>query len=322
MRIVFGFFECKRVPIHYSIKCLYPNSSSRKKYTRSSAGCLPEFKFYQMKPIYLIFFISAAGIFYSSCQKPFLDPNGKESILDIDAQNYIDSAGISGTAQQNALNTFVLQLKDSLLWDQFIAIYPMLGGTPTSVIWNLKNPKNTDAAFRLTLYGNPVCSNSGVLFPFNSDYADTHISDKILTFNNNAISYYSETQNSVNGYDMGCVDYTAPYNEMSISLSNDASVWFGYNAYGIVPTVTTGLFMFSATASDVRRYDNGVVTSSKGSAPVPGFTGLSIFLGITRGAAAGGRRECGLATVGSAMTDRQAAAFCGIVKTFQTTLGR
>ena len=273
-----------------------------------------------MKPLAHLLFITLTCILVSSCQKSFLNPDGGG--VDPDAQNFILATGITDIVQKTAINDFVLQLKDSLLWNKFIAIYPMIGGTQQSIKWNLKDPRDLDAAFRLTIYGTPTYSSGGVLFPTNPDYADTHFTDSMFAFNDNSISYYSLTQNTVNGYDMGCIDNAPPYNEFSIYHSYDASNWFGYVGFAVTPSNTRGLFMFSSTSTDVKRYENGVNTDSRGVAPVSGFTNKPILIGIVEQALAGGQRECALATIGRGLSDRQALAFYTIALVFETRLGR
>ena len=140
-----------------------------------------------------------------SCNK-YLGDRINSFTYDAEAQKFIDSAGITDSAQRQAINTFVVQLKDSSLWSKFMAIYPMVGGTAATTKWNLKNPINSDAAYRLTFNGAPAFAATGVLFPTIADFADTHLSDSLLSYNDNSISYYSGTQNTVSGYDMGCYD--------------------------------------------------------------------------------------------------------------------
>jgi hypothetical protein len=262
--------------------------------------------------------------FFSSCQKEFLPDDGIDNpfTYDVNAKRFIDSSGITDSIQRIAINNFVIQLKDSSLWTKFIAVYPMLGGTATTTKWNLMDPRNMDAAYRLTFKGTPSYAGTGVLFPTPTDYANTHLNDSILTYNDNSISYYSGTQNTVNGYDMGCYDSGFPANEMAIYHTGDASNWFGYYDFGPKPANTTGLFMFSATASDVTSYQNGIVKNSSNAAPVPGFTGYSILIGIVKGASSGGMRECELATIGNGLTDAQALTFYNIAQKFETALSR
>jgi hypothetical protein len=275
-----------------------------------------------IKNLQLIALLLFCG-FLLTCQKEFsIEGSNNPLIYDIDAQRFIDSSGITDDTQKIALHNFVKLLKDSTLWAKFRAIYPMVGGTASTTKWNLKDPRNLDVAYRLTFNGNPLYANTGVIFPAISDFADTHFADSELNYNDNSISYYSRTQNTVNGYDMGCLDHGSPYNEMAIYNTGDASNWFGYYKYGPAPANTVGLFMFSATASDVTRYENGVVKNSSGASPVNGATGYSILLGTVKGASNGGVRECALATIGSSLTDAQALTFYNIVQNFEIKLNR
>jgi hypothetical protein len=275
-----------------------------------------------MKPVLQLLLVMFLCTLFFSCQKEFLNPYGDTLVYDTNAQQFIDSAGITRSVERKALNNFVMQLKDSSLWTKFMAIYPMLGGTAETIKWNLVDTRDADAAFRLTLHGGPSYSSTGVLFPANSDYADTHFIDTLFRYNNNAVSYYSLTQNNVDGYDMGCIDSTAPYNELSIYHSSDASEWFGYHAWGVAPENTKGLFIFSATANDVKRYDNSIVTNAKGSAPIYGFTHQPFLLGIVSNAISGGHRECALATLGYGLSDKEVQTFYNIVQIFEAALGR
>ncbi|MEP6949560.1 MAG: hypothetical protein ABI863_09820 [Ginsengibacter sp.] len=269
-----------------------------------------------------VFFVCA---FFSSCQKEFLNPDdGLNSFTyDANAKRFIDSSGISDSTQKIAINNFVIQLKASSLWAGFLAIYPMVGGTATTTKWNLKDPRDMDAAYRLTFYGNPSYANTGVLFPTIADYADTHLADSSIGgFLNASISYYSRTQNAISGYDIGCTDGAVPYNELSVySNAADNSEWFGFSQ-NILSANTMGLFMLSSSATNATRYRNGVVISSKGSVPNNSYTNLTILIGKSRVTLHPGQKECALATIGNGLTDAQALAFYNIVQNFETTLGR
>ena len=258
----------------------------------------------------------------TTCQKEFSIETGS-LVYDVVAKKYIDSSGITDNTQKTAINNFVTQLKDSLLWSKFMAIYPMLGGTVASTKWNLKDPRDLDVAYRLTFYGTPVYVSTGILFSTTTDYANTHLPDNLLPgYNDNSMAYYSATQNSKSGYDMGCSDSKMPWNEFAIYEAYDNTEFFGFHAHAISPTITKGLFMLSTTASDVKRYDNGVVTDSKGSPPTATFTDLPILLGSVSGAPSVGQRECAFAAIGSGLTDAEAKAFYNIVQNFENTLGR
>ncbi len=262
-------------------------------------------------------------VFISSCQKQYLNSNDITNIIyDASAKTFIDSSGISDSTEKLAIHHLVVQLKDSSLWSKFTAIYPMVGGTKETTKWNLKDPRNLDIAYRLTFNGNPEFTNTGVLFPTTADFANTHLNDIEMVFNDNAISYYSRTQNTVSGYDMGCLDSKAPFNEMAIYHENNATDYFGYYNYGYKPTSTIGLFMLSATADNVTWYENGNKKFSSDKSPVMDFTGYPVLLGWVENASAGGKRECAFATIGKGLSNAQASAFYNIVKNFETALGR
>jgi hypothetical protein len=266
-----------------------------------------------------------------SCKKDHSNPgdgNPKPFVYDTDAQAFFTSSAITDTVQKTAINDFVIALKKDSLWNKFLAIYPMVGGSASTTKWNLKDPRDADNAYRLSFNGTPVFGSTGVLFPTAADYADTHLIDSAMGgYNNSAISYYSRTQNSISGYDMGCADNLYPYNELSVysnsadtTYAADNTEWFGYHPNLPTPN-STGLFMLSSTDSNVTRYRNGTVVGSAGHAPDKVYTNLTIWIGTPR-AARSGQKECALATMGSGFTDAQALTFYNIVKTFETKLNR
>ena len=259
----------------------------------------------------------------SSCQKEFSN-DGIETSFDKDAEQFFNSSGITDITQKDAINDFVLQLKKDSLWEKFYAIYPMVGGTAATAKWNLKDPRDLDAAYRLTFNGSPVFAATGVLFPALEDYADTHFTDTALDYKNSAISYYSRTENTILGYDMGCTNVTTPYNQLTAysdpSEPAYLSAWLGYIP-GIPTLNTTGLFMLSSSDVNITLYRNGVNLGSSSVAPDAYFTGLTLLIGTSRGGPSG-LRECALATIGEGLTDAQSLTFYNIVQSLQKELGR
>ncbi len=289
-----------------------------------------------MKNAIKIFTFIASIAIFSSCKKDHTNPNNNGNIptdttvivsYDTAAQSFFTAAAITDTTQMRAIDNLVIQLKKDSLWNKFLAIYPMVGASATAVKFNLKDPRDEDAAYRLTFYGSPVFSATGVLFPTTADYADTHLSDSAIGSYYSAISYYSTTQNTISGYDMGCTDKIYPYNELSIysdaadtSSAADNTEWFGYSPNLNTPN-TIGLFMLSSTDSNVVRYQNGVVAGQSGNGPDKVFTDSTIWIGTTR-AGSNGQKECAFATIGSGLTDAEALTFYNDVKAFEDQLGR
>jgi hypothetical protein len=68
--------------------------------------------------------------------------------FDTDAQSFITAASLTDTTQTNAVNDLVLDLKAAGLWTKISTLYPMVGGNATSHKFNLKDPRDLDAAYR------------------------------------------------------------------------------------------------------------------------------------------------------------------------------
>ena len=97
--------------------------------------------------------------------------------VDADAQAFIAAAGITDLTQASAISTLVNDLKTYGLWSKMKAFYPMVGGTSTSHKWNLKDPRDLDAAYRLTFFGGLTHDSNGVLGNGTNSYAYTNLRD-------------------------------------------------------------------------------------------------------------------------------------------------
>jgi hypothetical protein len=70
------------------------------------------------------------------------------SIPDVDALAFIAAASITDSTQQSAIDTLVKSLKSANIWTKMKALYPFVGGTATTHKFNLKDPRDLDAAYR------------------------------------------------------------------------------------------------------------------------------------------------------------------------------
>lgn len=75
---------------------------------------------------------------------------------DADADAFIDATGITDTDQKNAICTLVSDLKNNSLYAKMFAVYPIIGGTADTHKYNLIDPQDTDAAFRITWIGSVI----------------------------------------------------------------------------------------------------------------------------------------------------------------------
>jgi len=111
--------------------------------------------------------------------------------VDADAQAFISAAGITDLTQATAIGTLVNDLKSYGLWTKMKAFYPMVGGTATSHKWNLKDPRDLDAAYRLTFFGGLTHDSNGVLGNGTNSYAYTNLSQNTMGLNNMSMGWYN-----------------------------------------------------------------------------------------------------------------------------------
>lgn len=94
---------------------------------------------------------------------------------DPDAQAFFTASGLTGATNLTAINNLVVALKGFGIWTKMKAIYPFIGGTAALHKWNLKNPLDTNAAFRLVFNGGWTHSSTGALPNGTNGYADTFL---------------------------------------------------------------------------------------------------------------------------------------------------
>ena len=125
--------------------------------------------------------------------------------IDPNAAAFIAAAGITNGIQVNAINNFVLALKAINNVDaNFVnftvpanstlaACYPMVGGTDTAHKFNLINPVDTDAGFRLHYGGGYVNNANGFQANGTTGYGDTHlIPDPVLNSASHGMEFYCD----------------------------------------------------------------------------------------------------------------------------------
>jgi hypothetical protein len=101
--------------------------------------------------------------------------------FDPDAQAFITAAGITDNTQKTAINTLVVDMKGFGIWTKMKAIYPFVGGTASTHKWNLKDPRDLDAAFRLVFNGGWTHSSTGALPNGTNGYANTFLNTDDVT---------------------------------------------------------------------------------------------------------------------------------------------
>ena len=259
--------------------------------------------------------------------------NGGGGGTDADAQAFITATGISGT-NATATNQLVIDLKTANIWTKMKAVYPMVGGTATTCKFNLKNPVDSNAAYRLVFNGGGTFSANGYLPNGTNAYANTFLGPS-TNFNNttfNHLSYYSRTNSAVAfEYAMG----SSATGSMSMIIRRDTNLGYGFSDYvsgttyrGASGSVTNslGLFTFSQKGTTAKLFKNNTtVASNTIAASNFALSTNAIVLGaINDTASVNGytNKQCAFASIGDGLTDAEALALYNAVQLFNTTLGR
>jgi len=258
--------------------------------------------------------------------------------LDPDATAFIIAAGITDATQQSAINTLVKALKNPAngsLWTKCFAIYPFVGGTAASHKFNLKDPRDLDAAYRLVFGGSWTHSSTGALPNGVNASADTRLNAlSVLTLYNVSLSYYSRTQALQAGQiDMGAVEAPSGTRLLSLILPRASGSAFATHtgqtnatdmAVASGQTLTTGFFInnrASSTPSSLRLIKNGVLlasaTTNTGTYVMPNS---NISIGQVSGLYT--NKETAFNHIGLSLTVAEETSLTNIVQAFQTTLSR
>jgi hypothetical protein len=247
--------------------------------------------------------------------------------FDPDAQTFINVTGISGS-NATAINNLVLDLKSGSYWSGLDAIYPMIGGTATTHKYNLKNPLDTDAAFRLNFVGGWTHNSSGAKPDgVSGTYADTFaVPNTLFTTTNGAFSYYSFTNNAASeDVEMGANDGASTTGETLLALrfsDGNQYAFFGQvGGGGGASGNSSGYFIVNRTTA-VEGWKNGTRVVNTGTT-VTTITARKLYLGAQNNGTTSYRnssRGCSFATIGDTISNP--AGFSTIVNNYQTALGR
>lgn len=246
----------------------------------------------------------------------------KKSSVDADAQAFITAAAITNATQQTAINSLVVSLKSYGIWTKIKALYPMVGGTAASHKFNLKDPRDLDAAFRLTFSGGWTHSNTGALPNGTNGYADTKfIPLTNFSLNNGHISHYNRTNSSGVKRDISAtaaIGTSTIYSYSSLDGTYNYSRITG-NEITYLNNDTRGLFILNRISTVTKYYKNNLLKITSSSSATMADNIISIGGSTT---AFFSNREYALASIGDGLTDTEASNFYTAIQTYQTTLGR
>ena len=261
---------------------------------------------------------------------------GVPIVSDSDAQAFLNSAEITDLTQANAINTLVTDLKAQGLWTKMKAVYPFVGGTASTHKWNLKDPRDLDAAYRLVFNGGWTHSSNGATPNGTNGYADTKLNPTTVLTNYNAHSSTYNRTNGNDGWEIGLTKSVGGYlNEFLLTGRIGAQSISGlYDYNGVLNgeiTVSSataiGYFNNSVTSNTSHKiYKNGaqigVNTNTNTSTPANGNIYLAAVNDIDTTAIAFSSKQTAFSTIGDGLNDTEAAALYNSVNNFQVALSR
>jgi hypothetical protein len=228
---------------------------------------------------------------------------------DPDAQAFITAAAITDPTQQAAINTLVVDLKGYNVWTKSKALYPFVGGTASTHKWNLKDPRDLDAAFRLTFSGGWTHNSNGITGNGVNTEANTNLLiSGNLTATNGGLGFYLRNNVNSNSYDL------ASFNTFfGIALYINTR----YYMYGDLTSVSgdssPGFYSINRIGGTHKGYRNGVVNlTSTGAATISAH-----YIGFRTNT-----RNYAFGYISEGLTDTEASNLYTAVQAFQTTLNR
>lgn len=256
--------------------------------------------------------------------------NVQGAAIDPDAQAFLTATGIVDATITSAINNLVLGLKGASLWAKMKAIYPFVGGTATTHKFNLKDPRDLDAAFRITWFGGVTHSANGVQGNGTNGYGNTHVNNATLPQNGMGLFYYSRTNQTRSEVDMGVTEGTLPFRGSIICPRYLATGTAIYRAQGelITPAIKPrsdafhGVFRVNSTTIktvDATTINNGTNISAT---PVSLDTWILAHNGTVPSPLYSSKQFALIGIAQDSLTDADIINLRSSINTFQTALSR
>jgi hypothetical protein len=244
--------------------------------------------------------------------------------------NFISAAKLTNKTHLSAISYLSSNLISTGLYDKLVAIYPMVGGTSGSHMYNLKNPVDSNAAYRLSFFAGVTHNSTGSIFDGGSGYANTFLSASSTDLSQNSVSlwYYAtggKTSNfPANVLGTNNIGINTPF---SIYGNNYSKVNDNFDG-GATPlnnSFTKGFIGVSRTGSASFNYyiDGNVFYTANATSITP--TTNNLFIGAEN---VNGTPQfhttlsCGFAAIGKGLTTTESFTLNTIVKQYETILGR
>jgi len=207
----------------------------------------------------------------------------------------VDAGGTGITSSVSAATrTFFNELFTNNLYDKFEAIYPFIGGTANSHKFNAKDPRDLDAAFRITWYGGMGHDSDGIIPNGSNSFGNTHFTPadyEEITGNTsgNVGVYLRQTGTSRTFvYEVGITIYTTEFSIRAAGIPNYGATHvigglFAASSVSTSETFLPGVVMLSRTdSSNAFMYANGGSLGQLGNGQAPELLTSPMVIGAVR----------------------------------------
>ena len=244
---------------------------------------------------------------------------------DPDVNAFLNATGITDPTITNAITTLVANLKSNNLWTKMKVIYPFVGGTATTHKYNLINPQDTDAAFRLVFNGGWTHSANGATPNGINAFADTKFNPTTHLTNASAhFAKYNRTLdisgNKVEGaLDAGNSSFFQQNYSVANGLIGEVAAVASYTA-----TDSRGLFTVSRTATNAQNVLRNSTQVATSSVTITNIPNKFLYIGARHDTTPAGYNlyEAAFASFGNGLSNSEIATLYTIVQSFQTSLSR
>jgi hypothetical protein len=248
------------------------------------------------------------------------------AITDADVLAFITAASITDNTQKSAINTLVTQLKGYGIWTKMKAVYPFVGGSASSHKFNLKDPRDSNAAYRLGFFGGGTHSATGYQTNGTTAFAHTYLNPAARLPITSGFGFYSRTNNTTGAQsDMGAEYYFPIQVFESVNVNGNRYIGVNSDTFGLTfaDTDTRGFYqMYRTNSTTIKTLKN---TTSYSAASTYATPSLDIFIGARNEinvAQVFSLKEFAFAYIQENFTDSDASNLYTAVQAYQTTLGR